>query len=122
MLAVADGLLAALARTGEEPIDVVASTGSSTGGLADPESVHRSAVCVCFPPPNQGTWTNRAVDAADPRWVFSPPPRNKANFAWIQQTVACMEEDGCATQRCIRRAAGKRPRGAHGPEVASSKP
>ncbi len=96
VLAVADGLLAALARTGEEPIDVVASTGSSTGGLADPGSVHRSAVCVCFPPPNQGTWTNRAVDAADPRWVFGPPPRNKANFAWIQQTVACMEEDGCA--------------------------
>lgn len=95
-LAVADGLLAALARADEEPIDVVASTGSSAGGLADPKSVHRGAVCVCFPPPNQGTWTNRAVDTNDPRWIFGPPPRNKANFAWIQQTVACMEEGGCA--------------------------
>lgn len=92
VLAVAEGMLAALACVDEQPIDVVASTGD----LADPASVRRAALCVCFPAPEQGVWTDRTVDADDPRWVFGPPPRNKANFAWVQQTVACMEEGGRA--------------------------
>ena len=92
VLAVADGLLAASGAAENPMLDVVAVTTD----LADPASVRRSAACVCFPAPNQGTWTDRAVNENDPRWVFGPPPRNKANFAWVQQTVACMEGDGCA--------------------------
>lgn len=91
-LAVADGLLAAAGAAEGPIVDVIAATGD----LADPASVRRGETCVCFPAPNQGTWTDRAVDERDPRWVFGPPPRNKANFAWVQQTVACMDEDGCA--------------------------
>ena len=58
--------------------------------------MRRGTACICFPAPNQGTWTGQAVDANDPRWTFGAPPRNKANFAWVQQTVACMDDGGRA--------------------------
>lgn len=91
-LAVADGLLAAAGASEGPMVDVVATTED----LADPASVQQGAACVCFPAPNQGTWTDRAVDEHDPRWAFGPPPRNKANYAWVQQTVACMGDGGRA--------------------------
>lgn len=90
-LSVAEGVLAVL-DAGTPPLDVTAQTSD----LANAAHAGRSALCVCFPPPNQGIWTDCAVDGNDPRWTFGPPPRNKANFAWIQQTVACMEDGGCA--------------------------
>ena len=91
-LAVAEGLMEVLTSTDEQLIDIV----TSTGDLADPASVRRGAVCVCFPAPNQGIWTHLTVDESDPRWLFGPPPRNKANFAWVQHTIACMNEGGSA--------------------------
>lgn len=91
-LAVADGLLAAAGADEGPMVDVVAATED----LADPTSAQQGATCICFPAPNQGTWTDRAVDEHDPRWAFGPPPRNKANYAWVQQTVACMGDGGHA--------------------------
>lgn len=91
-LAVADGLLAAAGADEGPMVDVVAATED----LADPASAQQGSTCICFPAPNQGTWTNRAVDEHDPRWAFGPPPRNKANYAWVQQTVACMGDGGRA--------------------------
>lgn len=89
---IADGLLGAMVGECDEMIDVVAST-SDLSQSSDREA---GSVCVCFPEPNQGRWTGEPVDSEDPRWIFGPPPRNKANYAWIQQTVFCMAEGGCA--------------------------
>ena len=91
-LAVVDGLLDALGASGADLLDVV----GATGDLADPEIPRRARFCVCFPSPNQGVWTDRVVNEEDPRWILGTPPRNKANYAWVQQTLACMEDEGAA--------------------------
>ncbi|OUO92453.1 hypothetical protein B5F40_00710 [Gordonibacter sp. An230] len=92
VLAVADGLLDALGASGSELLDVV----DATENLADPNIPRTARFCVCFPPPNQGAWTDRAVCEADARWFLGAPPRSRANFAWVQQTLACMENGGAA--------------------------
>ncbi len=92
-LAVAERLLGIIAPSeSAELYDVVASTND----LAS-QGVSMSYDClICFPPPNQGEWTQSRVDERDPRWVLGTPPRNKANFAWIQQAIACMSENATA--------------------------
>ncbi len=46
-------------------------------------------------PPNPGVWSEAPVNHDDPRWqILGAPPRNKANFAWIQQALAHQEEGG----------------------------
>lgn len=91
-LDVADKVLESIHAEGEDFFDVVASTFD----LADPASLGKHRMCVCFPPPNQGLWSSCAVSESDDRWMLGLPPRNKANYAWIQQTISCMAEGGTA--------------------------
>ncbi|MBR5259443.1 MAG: N-6 DNA methylase [Eggerthellaceae bacterium] len=92
-LAVAERLIEILAPNDDvEFCDVVAATSD----LADPNAPTIATHLICFPAPNQGEWTQSRVNEEDPRWVLGTPPRNKANFAWIQQTIACMSEDAVA--------------------------
>ncbi len=40
-------------------------------------------------PPNPGPWCDGAVQKDDPRWLaLGVPPRNKANYAWIQHALS----------------------------------
>ena len=92
-LAVAERLLDIIAPSDSAEIhDVVAATSD----LADPNIPVHGDYLVCFPSPNQGEWTKVRVNEKDPRWILGVPPRNKANFAWIQQTIACMNEGATA--------------------------
>lgn len=90
-----DGLLDVLSRElsldASAPFDVVGATGSLEEGLPE-----KSCLVVCFPETNQGAWTSRPVDAEDPRWVLGAPPRNRANYAWIQQAIAAMGDRSLA--------------------------
>lgn len=92
VLALVEGLLDALGCADEAPVDVVAATRD----LVDCQVPATGGLCICFPPANQGPWTQAPVREDDPRWIFGPPPRNKANYAWIQQAAACMAERGSA--------------------------
>lgn len=87
-----DKLLDVLSPTEDDLLDVVATTTN----LESEALPGQATTCICFPPPNQGVWTSKAVNINDPRWVFGAPPRNKANYAWIQQTIACMHPKSCA--------------------------
>ncbi len=91
-LDVADMVLEFMNAENKDFFDVVASTFD----LADPASLGKHRACVCFPSPNQGPWSSCAVSESDGRWVLGLPPRNKANYAWIQQTISCMAEGGTA--------------------------
>jgi type I restriction-modification system DNA methylase subunit len=51
----------------------------------------KADLVICFPPPNQGSWTDKTPTQGDPRWTLGTPPRNKANFAWIQQVISHMD-------------------------------
>ena len=81
-----------LIHNGEAPFDVVAATNDlehqGTGAAA--------SLCVCFPPPNQIDWAKDALLEEDARWILGTPPRNRANFAWIMQTIDAMDSQGKA--------------------------
>lgn len=92
VLTIAEGVIDILAPNQGDIFDVVANTVA----LGKRETSATYDMCVCFSPPNQGRWTQSAVDSSDTRWVFGPPPRNKANYAWIQQTIAHLSDKGRA--------------------------
>lgn len=51
-------------------------------------------VCAALPC-NGGAWQEGPVVRNDPRWaILGLPPRNKANYAWIQHALAHQEEGG----------------------------
>lgn len=51
-------------------------------------------VCAALPC-NEGAWQEGPVLRDDPRWaILGLPPRNKANYAWIQHALAHQEEGG----------------------------
>ena len=50
-------------------------------------------VCAALPP-NAGQWCTSAPAADDPRWVLGTPPRNKANFAWLQMALSHQASGG----------------------------
>lgn len=95
---IADGLIEVMqpvkkpstAQSDISMVDVV----SSTPRLERFTAMEKSDLCICFPPPNQRDWATAPVSKSDPRWVLGTPPRNKANYAWIQQTIACMADSG----------------------------
>jgi hypothetical protein len=75
----------------ESPVfDVVANT-SDLAAIPEQKSF---ALSVCLPPPNQGVWTDSTSFSKDPRWIWGVPPRNKANYAWIMQTVYFLADKG----------------------------
>lgn len=88
----ADKLIGQLAKPTDEILDVVAATGN----LAAPTASAQSSFCICFPPFEDEPWTTESVDPCDSRWLYGPPPKNKPHFAWVQQTIACMNHDGRA--------------------------
>ncbi|MGI6106204.1 MAG: N-6 DNA methylase [Raoultibacter sp.] len=92
VLEVVEGLIDAMELSGDRVVDVVAETTS----LEEMPAQKSADLCICFPPPNQGVWTKGRVNDTDPRWLFGAPPRNKANYAWIQQCLYFMGEHGSA--------------------------
>lgn len=95
MVALAEGLLDAMTDASATPLDVVAATSD----LSRHPCGQRRAVCVCFPPSCVGrrdAWSDAPLDESDPRWVLGVPPRTRASYAWVQQTIAAMDETGCA--------------------------
>ena len=56
-------------------------------------------VCAALPP-NAGPWCTGAPAADDPRWVLGTPPRNKANFAWLQHALAHQAPGGVTVLLC----------------------
>ena len=75
------------------PIDVVAETQDlARGGVG-----RTSLQAVCVPGPTEGVWCSTTVKAFDPRWVWGTPPRNRSDYAWLQQTFACLDEGGVGT-------------------------
>jgi len=68
------------------------------GGPADSfrEDRHpdlRADVVLANPPFNARAWGADAL-SGDPRWRFGVPPRNRANFAWIQHILARLATEG----------------------------
>lgn len=51
---------------------------------------------VAHLPANDAAWTDARPDAEDPRWVLGVPPRNRSGFAWVQQALCHLAEDGDA--------------------------
>ena len=46
-------------------------------------------------PSNAGAWHDGPVAPTDPRWsILGTPPRNKANYAWIQHALSHQSEGG----------------------------
>ena len=70
--------------------------GAAAGdALAADEFADWKAPLVCAVlPPNAGQWCDHAPSADDPRWVLGTPPRNKANFAWLQLALSHQEKGG----------------------------
>ena len=64
--------------------------GAAAGSaLAADEFADWKAPLVCAAlPPNAGQWCASAPSADDARWVLGVPPRNKANFAWLQMALS----------------------------------
>lgn len=73
----------------EEILDAVASTSDLAAGSTG----MKAKVVACFPPANQEEWAPDGIDPDDSRWVLGFPPKNKANYAWIQQTIDCMAKE-----------------------------
>ncbi len=70
--------------------------GAAAGSaLAADEFADWKAPIVCAAlPPNAGEWHAEAPVADDPRWVLGTPPRNKANYAWLQHALAHQSHGG----------------------------
>lgn len=85
-------LAAALVRAVElrDARETRGGLGAAAGStLASDEFADWVAPLVCAAlPPNAGPWCTGAPSADDPRWVLGVPPRNKANFAWLQLALA----------------------------------
>ncbi|WP_417143575.1 N-6 DNA methylase [Raoultibacter massiliensis] len=96
ILSLIDGLLEALLDQTGVPDKSVLDVVAATPDLSSPAIPAQSAVCLCLPEPNQGTWTKTPPNPDDTRWKLGAPPRNKANFAWVQQTIACMSKNAHA--------------------------
>ncbi|MDR2197005.1 MAG: SAM-dependent methyltransferase [Coriobacteriales bacterium] len=90
VLSIIEGILSLHMNESTALVDVVAVTEN----LVHPASVPPSEACVCMPSSNPGIWTKSAPDPTDPRWVWGPPPSNKANYAWIMQTLSLLSARG----------------------------
>lgn len=56
----------------------------------------RASLVLADLPPNARDWSPAAVDPNDPRWLLGTPPRNKANYAWLQHCLAHLTAGGLA--------------------------
>lgn len=72
------------------PVDVVAETQD----LAHAGVGRTSSHALCVPGVTESVWCASAVNRADSRWVWGVPPRNRSDYAWLQQTFSCLDEGG----------------------------
>ncbi len=62
------------------------------------DDLHRGQsfdVILCNPPFNMADWSS-GDPTADPRWGYGPPPRQNANFAWLQHIAGKLSRRGRA--------------------------
>lgn len=61
----------------------------------DEFSSWKAPLVVAALPCNAGPWSDAPVQRDDPRWaILGVPPRNKANYAWIQHALSHQESEG----------------------------
>ncbi|RCW47210.1 type I restriction enzyme M protein [Halopolyspora algeriensis] len=60
-----------------------------------PEGDHDFDVIVSNPPFAMQDWF-RGDPAGDPRWRYGTPPKDRANFAWLQHSIAALAPEGRA--------------------------
>jgi hypothetical protein len=91
-----EGIIDASSPGVDQVVDVVdvVDVVEATGELDRPRLTPPACMAVCLPPSNQGVWTDDPPNGDDPRWVWGPPPRNKANYAWIMQTLYLLLDGG----------------------------
>ena len=70
--------------------------GSSAGSalVHDEFPDWQAPLVVAVLPPNPGPWADCSPNPADPRWLLGTPPRNRANYAWLQHALAHQAEGG----------------------------
>lgn len=67
-------------------IDFNFGKGPADTFLSDQHPDLRADYVMANPPFNMSEWWDGRL-AGDPRWVYGPPPRSNANFAWIQHML-----------------------------------
>ena len=74
-------------------VDLGASPSLALG--EDRRATHRFDVVLANPPFNQKLW-RQSGEPDDKRWPYGVPPRDRANFAWLQFVVGKLASEGRA--------------------------